>query len=117
MGAKLMAYHHGDGVVSWFFWCPACSESHSVETAGKDSKPAPGRPRWTKTGTDERPTFHPSLRVFDIPGTTAEKSAKRIWNTQCHLWVREGRIEYCADSPHAMKGTTIDMVDYPEGAA
>jgi len=36
-------------------------------------------PRWTLTGTKERPTLHPSLNWVDV------------W----HGWLRDGRLESC----------------------
>ena len=73
------------------FYCPACKCVHPFDLD-----------RWTFNGDVERPTFSPSLRVLNPTDTT----------TTCHLFVRDGRIEYCGDCPHEMAGKTVDMVDW-----
>jgi hypothetical protein len=58
----------------------------------------------------ERPTFHPSIKVNRGPepgpdGLAAPDSPDRI----CHSFVRDGRIEFCSDSTHAMAGQTVNL--------
>lgn len=91
---------YGNGV--WLFWCPACREHHPFHVVHADH---PTGPKWTFNGNVEKPTFSPSLRVF------ARKLSERV--TACHLFVRDGRIEYCQDCPHEFAGKTVDMVDMP----
>lgn len=69
------------------FDCPACGYAHSFEV-----------PRWSFNGDFVKPTFSPSLRLLGLNG-----------NTLCHLFVNEGRIEFCSDCPHSLAGKTIEM--------
>lgn len=82
------------------FWCPACKCEHPyrvVPVEGDQSQ----YPVWEWNGSMEKPTFSPSLLIFN---------RGRDSGTSCHLFVREGRIEYCSDCPHEFAGKTVDMV-------
>ena len=64
--------------------CPACGVSHSVPIAPTKQ---PGKWKWDK----EKKTLSPSVRrLFKIEGKQ---------KTTCHYFIREGRIEFCSDSP------------------
>lgn len=91
----------GDGI-SWFFYCPACKGVHRF-SVGRPT----GRPNWSFNGDESKPTFSPSLLMYYTDQETKERK------TICHLFVRNGRIEYCGDCPHDHAGKTIDMVDIP----
>mgnify|MGYP000200443902 CR=1 FL=1 len=75
-----------DDVWRWLFWCPGCEEHHAFEEG-----------RWTKSGTDDAPTFSPSL--VSAPGTPRN----------CHLFVRAGKIQFLGDCWHGLKGQTVDL--------
>lgn len=75
----------------YFFWCPGCQTNHRIDS-----------PRWTFNGDYEKPTFSPSL-VTDPNGPN-----------HCHLFVRDGKLEFLADSKHALAGKTVDMEDVTE---
>jgi hypothetical protein len=95
--------------VRWLFYCPGCRRCHTFTTGS-----AVG-PNWTFSGDLDRPTFSPSLLIFTTRpkgGDTANPEDERV--TLCHLFVRGGKIEYCGDSPHELRGQTVDMVDIPE---
>lgn len=90
---------------SWFtFYCPGCKHGHHYEV-----------PRWSFNGNYDKPTFAPSLRMFTpqskdpVDGTAIQEK------TICHLHLRDGRIEFCNDCDHDLKGQTVDMVPFPEG--
>lgn len=85
------------------FWCPGCEEAHSFRVAGPE-----GRPRWTWDGNLESPTCDPSLRVY-----TYDKQSGRGDITKCHLNLTAGKLVYHGDSPHALKGQTVDLPDLP----
>lgn len=54
-------------------------------------------PSWQWNGDMEKPTFNPSLLV-------------RIGDDrQCHLFVRDGMIEFLGDCHHELKGKTVEM--------
>lgn len=72
---------------AYMFWCPGCVTHHSYDVS-----------RWTFNGNFEKPTFSPSLLINQHDP-----------KTRCHLFVREGKIEYCSDCHHELAGKTIDM--------
>ena len=77
----------------WWFWCPGCDELHAYTT-----------PRWTRTGTDAKPTFAPSL----LCTWGADNPAR------CHLFLREGVLEFLNDSTHALGGSKVPLPEPPE---
>lgn len=78
------------------FHCPGCGSDHSIRTVNAKG---PG-PTWDWNGSIERPTFNPSVRVSG--------------GGVCHFFVRNGRIEYCPDSTHALKAQTVDLPDWED---
>lgn len=99
------------------FWCPGCDVAHVVWTGD-----GPG-PRWDYNGNPEAPTFSPSIKLtghtWTPPVTTENMDEWRRapWKqTQvekiCHSLVRDGRIEFCSDSTHALVGQTVDLPDF-----
>lgn len=75
------------------FHCPGCGGGHSYRIKG-----APGQPVWTWNGSLSSPTFEPSLLVN---GAWPEK--------RCHLFLRNGVLEFLGDSHHALKGTSVPL--------
>ena len=74
---------------AWLFRCPACKENHTF-TVNKDGS------GWGFNGNIESPTFTPSLLYPD----------KAI---RCHLFLTDGKIQYCGDCGHDFRGQTVDM--------
>jgi hypothetical protein len=56
---------------------------------------------WTFNGDLERPTFEPSLLCDQ------HDPAHR-----CHLFLRQGRIEYLSDCHHALAGQTVECPEW-----
>lgn len=99
------------------FWCPGCEEPHHV-THG-----------WQWDGNADRPTFSPSVLVRSghfLPMLRSED--KRCWCTynaehpdapapfkctQCHSFVREGRIQFLEDCTHVLANQTVELPDLP----
>jgi hypothetical protein len=82
----------------FYFWCPGCNESHhfTVRPAGSTLRPA-----WSFDGNYSSPTFAPSLLY----------PSKAI---RCHLFVQQGKINYCGDCDHDLKGQqSVEMVPIP----
>lgn len=77
------------------FHCVGCDMWHSFRVEAGISRSVPV---WTWNGDMERPTFSPSLLV------------DRGMDSQCHLFVHDGKIEYLGDCHHDLRGQTIDMV-------
>jgi len=92
-----------EGVVGYVFWCPGCEMPHVYWT--KLSKASqPEQPIWSFNGDLEKPTFSPSLLMY---GTEA--------SPRCHLFLREGRLEFVGDSQHKLAGQVVDLPALPEG--
>lgn len=96
----------------YLHWCPGCAHAHYIAVERETG------PRWSFNGDAEKPTFAPSVRIFtpaqaetrDPDGTVWEASPER---TNCHYFVREGRIEFCADSAHTLAGQTVPLPAMP----
>jgi hypothetical protein len=96
MGQKVQLFNsnykfNNDKIVKWFrFYCPGCHCSHNF-FIGKDE--------WNWNDNYETPTVNPSI-------------LSQISNTQkCHLFIKDGKIQFLSDSWHELKGTTVDMID------
>lgn len=75
----------------WWHWCPGCAMEHRIPE------------RWTFNGNTAAPTFDPSVRHTWSYGA-ADRPRK-----ECHYFVRNGRIEFCGDSTHALAGQTVAL--------
>lgn len=79
------------------FWCPACKIAHAISVD-------PGPNPWQWNRSLERPTITPSLKV-----TWGESRPGEV----CHSTIADGRISFCSDSTHELKGQTVDLPDWP----
>ena len=81
------------------FECPGCGYGHPIHVL-----PTVGGQHdvWKWNGSLVNPTFEPSVLVHLPEGGV------------CHSFVREGRIEFLPDSKHALRGTTVNLLEYPE---
>lgn len=77
----------------WLFYCPGCEKAHPFDK------------RWSFNGNVERPTFSPSLLLHPHP-------TKDGHSPRCHLFVRDGAIQYCGDCEHGLAGQTVPMEDW-----
>lgn len=77
--------------VAWLMRCPGCDQIHVFDA------------RWEFNGDLGKPTFSPSHLIIEGP------NIKR-----CHLFVRNGQIEFCQDSQHVLAGKTVSMLDASE---
>ena len=96
LSKKLILQEYGS-VAFHEHWCPGCREIHQIAV----EQPFRNGARWTYDGNAEAPTFSPSINVG--PGT----------KLQCHYFIRSGRIEFCGDCHHDLKGQTVDLPDIP----
>ena len=92
---KLIPIEHEGKVARYLFWCPGCKQMHPYSVAD-----APPYQNWTFNGDLDKPTFTPSLLC------NGHDAALR-----CHLFVTSGKIAYCGDCFHELKGQTVDMVE------
>lgn len=103
------------GAGGYMFWCPGCNDSHSVNVTSENG------PRWSFNGNFEKPTFFPSVLCFTSYSETEENpdgSPKKLpggqRRTLCHLFVRDGMLDFCGDSPHHLAGQIVPMADLPD---
>jgi Family of unknown function (DUF6527) len=94
---------HGGQTIMHEFWCPGCEVSHMITV-----RRAPHRgehPKWTWNGNAEQPTYTPSILVG--PGS----------KLQCHLFVRDGCLDFQPDCYHTLAGVTnLPMCPLPPAA-
>lgn len=90
MKARLY-YIERNGIVQvnqWQYYCPGCGWTHAV-----------GPEIHSFNGDFENPTFSPSVVINFSPGQ------------RCHHFVQNGKINYCTDCDHALKGKEgVEMV-------
>ena len=67
-------------------WCPGCKCGHAFSTVTGG---------WVITGTDDKPTVNPSLLTRGV--------------VTCHLFIKDGMIEFLNDCDHELKGQTVPM--------
>jgi hypothetical protein len=81
---------------SAFFFCPGCKYYHAVAVQpGRNEQGA----TWSWNGDMEKPTFEPSVLT------------ERGTDRQCHLFVRDGSIQFLSDCTHELAGQTVPMED------
>ena len=78
-----------------YFWCLGCNDIHGVEV---------GQPNgWAWNHDEEKPTISPSLMTkYPVGGRV------------CHLFVRDGNVEWLNDSHHHLAGQTLPLPDVDE---
>ena len=84
------------GQKSIYFFCPGCKCGHRFDV-----------PRWDFNGDFNNPTFNPSLLIYYNHPETNEHI------TTCHLFLRNGKIEFCGDCPHELKNQTVELPEWP----
>lgn len=82
-----------------------------------------GKPAWSFNGDVAKPTFGPSVK---ITGKLTVKDSQGKWTGEwvrdaagmpvdacCHYLIKDGRLEFCADSTHALAGKTVALPELP----
>ncbi len=93
-------FAHGSGApYGWRFWCAGCEDTHIVPDAGG----------WQFNGSEERPTFSPSILLRQRWGNPPKESV-------CHSFVRDGQIQFLGDCTHKLASQTVPLGPIPEGA-
>ena len=105
------------GEVTKLFDCPGCGQRHAVRTMPG----ANGGSTWGWNGSDERPTFTPSVLVrsghyVTGPGSDCWCNLKQRTGREspfrcvcCHSFVRDGMIEFLSDCTHELAGQTVPL--------
>lgn len=75
------------------FWCPGCKNMMQVCPE-----------RWHWNNDTEKPTLAPSILQTVGPFPDGRKEI-------CHCFVKEGEIEFCGDSTHALAGKKMPLPD------
>lgn len=84
-----------DGSFRYWFWCPGCDGAHQFVVGDGDG------PRWKFNDSMESPTFTPSLL-----NTRA--------GHRCHLFLKDGELDFCKDCDHELAGQKVELPDLPE---
>lgn len=92
--AKFLKLNRGSEVLVYFV-CPGCKHGHAYRISG-----GPG-PVWDWNGDLDKATFSPSLLNTK---TWGDPPVNKI----CHLYVKNGQIEFLPDCSHDLKGQTVD---------
>lgn len=97
----------------YLFWCPGCKMGHTFITKWGTSELTQRRikgmsspPLWTFNGDMNKPTFSPSLlyRYTDTKGDVPKDMV-------CHLFLRDGIIEFLNDCTHGFAGRKVPLED------
>lgn len=76
------------------FWCVGCDCGHAFDI--KEGG-------WTLTMDGDSPTVSPSLLTN-----------RGDDDSRCHLFIRDGQLQYLNDCAHDLSGQTVPMVDFHE---
>lgn len=93
--------------------CPGChgpsgTRFHLIPIRGSEDV----KTVWEFSGTVECPTLSPSIKCTG--GHTDNEWTNYDPNFVCHHFVRAGKIEFCSDSTHALKGQTVPLEEFQE---
>lgn len=108
----------------WTWWCPGCKHTHSVQVG------AARGPNWSFNGDTERPTFHPSVLARGIREDLTDEQLEQydrdaeklsrdellthpVYGERCHVFVRDGQIQFLDDCSHALKNQTVPIPPWP----
>lgn len=95
--------------VGYGHWCPACMGMHAFFV----DRPTSKGHRWRFNGDVNRPTFTPSMNI-----RTGKYADPKFIDTEnlssiCHYILTAGRMQFCGDCTHALRGQSIDLPDLP----
>lgn len=75
-----------------------------VEKLFEESK----RPIWGWNGSLDKPTLTPSVKVT----TGREYKGKNIRQFVCHVFIKDGQIQFLSDCSHEYAGKTVEIPDW-----
>lgn len=79
---------------SVWMWCPGCDDLHRIVLDGPSA--------WEWNGSEDAPTFTPSILVQGGPRGIV-----------CHSFVVDGVWQFLGDCTHALAGRHVPMVHLP----
>lgn len=80
----------------YWFYCPGCKCPHAYRVAVENGENK--QPLWEFTGDLEKPTFSPSLLA--------------VGEQRCHLYVKDGQIQFLSDCHHELAGQTVPIPEF-----
>jgi hypothetical protein len=83
-----------------YWWCIGCDEQHLWQIEAANG------PTWDWNGDTEKPTVTPSIL------TDGSRPDQR-----CHVFIKDGTIQYLEDCWHSLAGQTVLMIDVPDWLA
>lgn len=86
-----------------YWYCPSCDMLHPANLVKKD----PTDHVWKWDGNKEQPTFSPSF--LTSMGKRSSDGVQRV----CHVFVRQGTIQYLSDSNVSFSSVTVQLPDIP----
>ena len=91
----LLRQHTYEGKNYYYYWCPGCNEHHCFDDGWKIEN-------WNPL------TVHPSILVYFPERKSPDgKVTPRV--TLCHVFIKQGRIQFLPDCQHELKGQTVPM--------
>lgn len=119
MNIRELANHQG-----YTWWCPGCKCTHAVNVGAERG------PNWTFNGNVNAPTFHPSVLARGIKQDLTDKQLEQydldcerlehdqllahpVYGERCHVFIREGQIQFLDDCTHSLKGQTVAIPEWP----
>ena len=72
-------------------------------------------PVWEWNGDLNNPTVSPSIRISYPANPNALEEFKE-WRLErcCHMFVKDGKIQFLNDCTHLLAGLTVDIPDWEE---
>jgi hypothetical protein len=64
---------------------------------------------WDWNGSLDSPTLSPSVLVYEHKSSPPFKDQPR-----CHVFIRDGKIQFLSDCTHELAGQTVDVPDWDE---
>jgi hypothetical protein len=111
--------HDTGELYGYEFVCPGCEafvkarnlppEVESARLIATHVIPTTGPNAWGFNGDVDRPTFTPSVLVYETQHTDGA-----IHSPRCHSFVRDGRIEFLSDCGHPLAGQTVELPEIAE---
>ena len=90
----------------WMIRCRASCQWHEFP-----KNPTAKGHRWSFNGDLENPTFSPSMNeTRNWPGPHHNPDAP---SSRCHFIVSNGRISYCSDCTHDLRGQSFPLEEWP----
>lgn len=107
---RVVSYSDPEKVTGYSFFCEGCESFHMFHTAPWETwnqvkGKFPG-PVWKFNEDAERPTFSPSLLIYEGRHPDGD-----LGHPRCHSFVRDGQIQFLGDCGHDLAGQTVDLLD------